>query len=89
MEESTLARSLFARIDSDVSQVVSLSDPSRYRLAAGSDALADSEFDFFHGLDHLDYVLDDRNDNRDDRRYFVVFNVNLDFDLNFDDGQRS
>jgi hypothetical protein len=41
VEESTLARALLARIDSDVSQVVGLSDPGRFRLAAGADALAD------------------------------------------------
>jgi Tfp pilus assembly protein PilV len=41
VEESTLARALLARIDSDASQVVGLSDPGRFRMAAGADALAD------------------------------------------------
>jgi Tfp pilus assembly protein PilV len=41
VEESTLARALLARIDSDASQVVGLSDPGRFRTAAGADALAD------------------------------------------------
>jgi len=41
VEESTLARALLARMDSDASQVVGLSDPGRFRLAAGADALAD------------------------------------------------
>jgi type II secretory pathway pseudopilin PulG len=41
VEESTLARALLARIDSDASQVVGLSNPGRFRIAAGADALAD------------------------------------------------
>jgi hypothetical protein len=41
VEESTLARALLARMDSDASQVVGLSDPGRFRTAAGADALAD------------------------------------------------
>jgi Tfp pilus assembly protein PilX len=41
VEESTLARALLARIDSDVSQVVGLSDPGRFRIASGADALSD------------------------------------------------
>jgi Tfp pilus assembly protein PilV len=41
VEESTLARAILARIDSDASQVVGLSDPGRFRVAAGADALSD------------------------------------------------
>jgi hypothetical protein len=41
VEESTLARAILARIDSDASQVVGLSDPGRFRIAAGADALSD------------------------------------------------
>jgi Tfp pilus assembly protein PilX len=41
VEESTLARALLARMDSDVSQVVGLSDPGRFRIASGADALSD------------------------------------------------
>lgn len=41
VEESTLARAILARIDSDSSQVVGLSDPGRFRIAAGADALSD------------------------------------------------
>jgi Tfp pilus assembly protein PilV len=41
VEESTLARALLARIDFDVSQVVGLSDPGRFRIASGADALSD------------------------------------------------
>jgi type II secretory pathway pseudopilin PulG len=41
VEESTLARAILARIDADASQVVGLSDPGRFRVAAGADALSD------------------------------------------------
>ena len=41
VEESTLSRALLAHMDADASQVIGLSDPSRYRMAVGSDALAD------------------------------------------------
>ena len=40
VEESTLARALAARIENDASHVVGLSDPARYRFAAGVDTVS-------------------------------------------------
>lgn len=37
VQESTLSRAIFARMDTDGSQVVDLCDPARFRLASGSD----------------------------------------------------
>ena len=37
VEESTLSRALFTRMDNDASQVVGLSDPARFRFANGLD----------------------------------------------------